>query len=155
MKNFFRLITSIIICQSAGIIGSFFTVTSVGGWYQTINKPSFNPPGYIFGPVWIALYLMMGISLYLVWNRKGTADIKIPLIIFFAQLFFNTIWSILFFGLHSPVLALIDIIILLILIIITIFSFKKVSKPAAYLLIPYLMWVSFATVLNYYIVMLN
>jgi len=97
----------------------------------------------------------MGISLYLVWNKKGTADIKIPLIIFFAQLFFNTIWSILFFGLESPVLALIDIKILLILIIITMFGFYKVSKPAAFLMIPYLLWVSFATVLNYYIVKLN
>lgn len=155
MKNFFRLIISVIICQSAGIIGSFFTVSSLGGWYQTINKPSFNPPGYIFGPVWIALYLLMGISLYLVWSKKGTADIKIPLIIFFAQLFFNTIWSILFFGLESPVLALIDIIILLILIIMTIISFYKVSKPAALLMIPYLFWVSFATVLNYFIVKLN
>lgn len=155
MKNFFRLIISIIICQSAGIIGSFFTVSSVGGWYQTLNKPVFNPPGYVFGPVWITLYLLMGISLYLVWNKKGTSDIKIPLIIFFAQLFFNTIWSILFFGLQNPVLALIDIKILLILIIITIFSFYKVSKPAAFLMIPYVLWVSFATVLNYYIVVLN
>lgn len=155
MKNLFRLIISIIICQSAGIIGSFFTVSSIGGWYQTLNKPVFNPPGYVFGPVWITLYLLMGISLYLVWNKKGSAGIKIPLIIFFAQLFFNTIWSILFFGLESPVLALIDIKILLILIIITMFSFYKVSKPAAFLMIPYLLWVSFATVLNYYIVKLN
>jgi len=155
MKNFFRLIISIIICQLAGIIGSFFTVSSVGGWYQTINKPSFNPPGYLFGPVWITLYLLMGISLYLVWNKKDTAEIKIPLIIFFAQLFFNTLWSILFFGMESPVLALTDIIILLILIIMTIISFYKVSKPASLLLIPYLMWVSFATVLNYSIVALN
>ena len=155
MKNLFRLIISIIICQSAGIIGSFFTVSSIGGWYQTLNKPVFNPPGYVFGPVWITLYLLMGISLYLVWNKKGSAGIKIPLIIFFAQLFFNTIWSILFFGLESPVLALIDIKILLILIIITMFSFYKVSKPAAFLMIPYLLWVSFATVLNYYIVVMN
>lgn len=155
MKNFFKLIISILICQSAGIIGSFFTVSSLGSWYQTINKPSFNPPGYLFGPVWITLYLLMGISLYLVWSKKGNAEIKIPLIIFFAQLFFNTIWSVLFFGFQSPVLALTDIIILLVLIIMTIISFYRVSKPAAFLMIPYILWVSFATVLNYYIVKLN
>ncbi|MBN1633224.1 MAG: tryptophan-rich sensory protein [Ignavibacteria bacterium] len=155
MKNFFRLIISILICQSAGIIGSFFTVSSVGGWYQTLNKPSFNPPGYIFGPVWITLYLLMGISLYLIWNKKDIANIKFPVILFSVQLFFNTIWSIIFFGLQNPLVAFFDILLLLIFLILTVISFYKVSKPASLLLIPYLLWVSFATILNYSIVKLN
>lgn len=155
MKNFFKLIISIIICQSAGIIGSFFTVSSLSSWYQTINKPAFNPPGYIFGPVWITLYLLMGISLYLIWIKKDTANIKFPVILFFVQLFFNTIWSIIFFGLQNPLVAFFDILLLLIFLILTVISFYKVSKPASLLLIPYLLWVSFATILNFSIVKLN
>ena len=155
MRDIFRLVISILICQAAGIIGSFFTFTSVSGWYQTINKPSFNPPGYIFGPVWIILYLMMGISLFLIWQKKHIVSIKYPVIIFSVQLFLNTLWSIIFFGLHNPLFAFFDILLLLVFIILTVISFYKVSKPASLLLIPYLLWVSFASVLNYFIVKLN
>lgn len=136
-----------------GFLGSFFTMNSVSGWYQTLIKPSFNPPSWIFGPVWTVLYILMGISLYLILTRQKKN--KLPLAIFSAQLFFNGIWSFLFFGMHNPLLALIDILVMWVLIVITIVVFHKISKLASYLLIPYIMWVSFATVLNYFILVLN
>jgi translocator protein len=154
--NYFKLIISIIICQLAGIIGSFFTVTSVSTWYVTLNKPFFNPPGWLFGPVWIILYLLIGISLYIIWNKKiNTKTKQVALIIFFIQLILNTIWSILFFGLKSPLLAFLDIIFLWFAIIFTMYFFNKISKTATYLLIPYILWVSFAMILNFSIYYLN
>lgn len=149
--NYWKLIASIIICQLIGIIGSFFTISSVSTWYLTLNKPSFNPPGWIFGSVWTILYLLMGISLYLIWNKKS----KTAIIFFVIQLFLNLSWSILFFGLKSPLLAFIEIILLWLAILLTIIITYKISKPAAYLLIPYILWVSFAIILNLFIVILN
>ena len=150
MKNLIKLLISIIICQLAGGIGSIFTSSSVKTWYLTISKPSFNPPNWVFAPAWTTLFLLMGISLFLVW-RKG----KRGLPIFFIQLFFNILWSVMFFGLKSPLLGLIVIIILWILILLTIIKFFKISKPAGWLLIPYILWVSFATILNFSIFILN
>lgn len=152
--NYFKLIASIIICQLAGIIGSFFTVSSVSTWYTTINKPFFNPPSFVFGPVWITLYLLMGISLYLIWNNYSK-DMKLPLIFFGIQLGLNSLWSILFFGLQNPLFAFIEIIILWAFILLSIIGFYKKSKPAAYLLVPYILWVSFAAILNFSIFYLN
>ena len=152
--NYFKLIFSIVICQLAGIIGSFFTVSSVSTWYVTLNKPFFNPPSWLFGPVWITLYFLMGISLYLIWNNDDK-DTKSAQIVFFIQLGLNTLWSLLFFGLKSPLLAFIEIIILWLFIVLTIFFFYQKSKTASYLLIPYLLWVSFASVLNFSIFYLN
>lgn len=150
-----KLIVSIIICQLAGVAGAVFTTPSIPGWYASLNKPSFNPPNWLFGPVWLLLYLLMGISLYLVWNQKKGAGKKIALIFFMIQLGLNTLWSIIFFGLHSPSIAFLEILILILFIILTIIRFLPLSKISAYLLVPYLLWVSFAGLLNFYIVKLN
>jgi tryptophan-rich sensory protein len=151
--DYFRLISSIIICQLAGIIGSIFTVSSVSSWYATLNKPFFNPPSWVFGPVWTLLYLLMGISLYLIWNNKKRT--KKALLIFGIQLILNSLWSILFFGLQSPLLAFIEIIFLWSAILLSIIYFYRISKVAAYLLVPYILWVSFAAILNLSIFILN
>jgi tryptophan-rich sensory protein len=147
--NFWLLITAIAICQGAGILGSLVTFPVISGWYQMLVKPSFSPPNWLFGPVWTLLYFMMGISLYLIWLRKG--DLKW----FWVQLVLNTFWSFIFFGLKSPGLAFVEIIFLWLAIVFTIKSFIKVYRPAAYLLYPYLAWVSFASVLNFTIWILN
>lgn len=154
--NYYKFITSVIICQLAGIIGSFFTISSVSSWYLTLNKPIFNPPSWIFGPVWITLYLLMGISLYIVWDKGITnKQSKIAVSIFAVQLVLNSLWSIIFFGLKNPLLAFIEIIILWIAILLSIKYFYKISKKASYLLIPYILWVSFAAILNFSIFYLN
>ncbi|MBS1519156.1 MAG: tryptophan-rich sensory protein [Bacteroidetes bacterium] len=156
MSNIFKLIISIALCQLAGIIGSFFTMDAIPGWYAGLNKPGINPPNWIFGPVWITLYFLMGISLFLVWKEDlKNSRIKKAFIIFMIQLVFNTLWSVIFFGTQSIAGGLIVIVILWILIMITINSFIKISKPAAALLMPYLLWVSFAALLNYFIFKLN
>jgi translocator protein len=154
--NYLKLGISIIACQLAGFIGSFFTVSSVSTWYITLNKPFFNPPSWLFGPVWISLYFLMGISLYLIWaqgieNKRS----RVALYVFFAQLILNSLWSILFFGIRSPFLAFIEIMILWMAIILTIKNFYGISKAASYLLLPYVLWVSFAAILNFFIVYLN
>ena len=151
-----KLIASILICQGVGSIGALFTSPAISTWYTTIQKPSFNPPNWIFAPVWTLLFLMMGISLYFVWS-KGWEDkkIKIAVFIFSAQIALNIFWSLLFFGLQSPFYAFIEIIILWLAILLTIISFYKISKIAAYLLLPYILWVSFAAVLNFSILILN
>lgn len=150
----FKFAASIVVCQFAGIIGSIFTASTVSSWYPTLIKPNFSPPAWLFGPVWVLLYFLMGISLYLIWQNKAK-DNKKSLIIFGIQLILNVFWSFLFFGLKSPLYGLIDILLLLAAIILTIaFSFK-ISSYAAILLIPYLAWVCFATILNYSIMSLN
>lgn len=149
-----KFITSIIICQAAGVIESVFTVKSVSTWYVTLNKPAFNPPNWIFGPVWIGLYFLMGIALFLIWNQELMPKKK-AMTIFFFQLGLNTLWSILFFGLKSPGLAFLEIIFLLIAILIAILFFYRISKTAAFLLVPYILWVAFATILNFSIWRLN
>ncbi|MFH1656359.1 MAG: TspO/MBR family protein [Candidatus Nealsonbacteria bacterium] len=154
--NFLKLIISILICQGAGLIGSIFTSPAISTWYVTFKKPSFNPPNWIFAPVWILLFLLMAISLYLIWDR-GLKDkkIKIAIFLFSIQLILNIFWSILFFGLQSPFYAFIEIIILWLIILLTIISFYKISKISAYLLFPYILWVSFALILNFSILILN
>lgn len=153
-NNIYKLILAIAICQLAGIIGALFTSPAIKTWYSTLVLPVLNPPSWIFGPVWTLLYLLMGIAAYLVW-QQGKKKRSIPIKVFALQLFLNSIWSILFFGLQKPGLALIDILTLLISIVWTMVLFFKISKPAAYLLVPYILWVSFATYLNYSIWILN
>lgn len=156
MKSFLKLITSILICQLVGFAGSFFTIPSISTWYKTLEKPSFTPPNWVFGPAWTMLFLLMGISLFLVWTKGlKKKNVKNALIFFYLQLLLNFLWSLLFFGLHSPLFALFDIILLWLGIFITIKKFHKISKPASYLLIPYLLWVTFASFLNLFIVKLN
>ncbi|MBK9332502.1 MAG: tryptophan-rich sensory protein [Ignavibacteria bacterium] len=156
MSNIIKLIVSIIICQMAGVIGTIFTADSISGWYTGLTKPDFNPPNWIFGPVWILLYLMMGVSLFLVWREDlKNAVVKKAFYIFMVQLLFNTLWSIVFFGFQSISSALIIIIVLWLLIIYTILNFLKISRTSGILLIPYLLWVTFAVILNFFIFKLN
>lgn len=156
MNKKIKLFISISICLLAAIIGSVFTTPSIPGWYKTLNKPSFSPPNWIFGPVWTILFILMGISLYLIWtDDKNNNAKKAPFIIFILQLLVNIFWSVAFFTIHSPGLALSVIAVLWLLILSTIISFRKISKLSAYLLIPYLFWVSFASILNFSIWKLN
>ena len=155
-QNWFRLVISIIICQSAGIIGSFFTAPAIDAWYKNLIKPVFNPPSWIFGPVWTLLFLLMGISLYIIWQQGLDKKYnKLAFWLFIVHLGFNTLWSILFFGLKNPGLAFLEIIFLFLFIIYLILHFCNIDKKAAYLLFPYLLWVSFAAILNYSIWQLN
>lgn len=155
-KKFFQLLFMILVSHSAGFFGSIFTRATVSTWYITLQKPFFNPPGWVFGPVWFILYTLMGISAYLVfqkgWKNK---EVRIALYIFGIQLMLNALWSFLFFGLKSPLHAFFDIIVLWFAILLTIVYFYKVNKTATYLLIPYVLWVSFAAFLNISIVILN
>jgi len=156
------LIISLVLCQFAGIIGAYFTYPSLTNWYSNLEKPSFTPPNAVFGPVWIVLYLLMGVSLYLVWRVLYSKTKKIDrksllfaLEIFAIQIIFNIWWPVIFFGLKAPFTALFEITILLVLIVFTIVSFYKINKIAAYLLLPYLLWTFYATLLNASIVVLN
>ncbi|MFC1649559.1 TspO/MBR family protein [Patescibacteria group bacterium] len=150
------LVISIGISQLAGIVGSIFTTSEIAGWYVFLNKPSFNPPNWLFGPVWIILYTLMGISLYLVWSKGyKESNIKRAVNIFLVHLVVNSIWSIAFFGLHYLGIAFMVIINLWLMILYLIRLFYGINKNAAYLLIPYLIWVSFASLLNFSIWQLN
>lgn len=157
MKNkitllFFSLGVSLL----AGAIGSFFTQSSVSTWYLSLNKPAFNPPSWLFGPVWTFLFILIGISLYLILTTKADKHRKKMAYIFFAiQWILNIAWSFFFFYLQKPLLGWIEILILLFFIILTTVYFYKINKLSAYLLIPYILWVSFATVLNFSIWYLN
>jgi tryptophan-rich sensory protein len=151
-----KLFISIGITLLVGSLGGFFTSSAVKGWYALANKPAFNPPNWIFAPVWTFLYLLMGIALYLVWKRKAAQGIKHMAITFFTiQLLLNFFWSIIFFYAHQPGWAFVEIIALWGMILLTILWFGKISPTAAWLLVPYICWVSFASVLNYSIWKLN
>ncbi len=146
---------------SAGFIGSFFTMGAISTWYAGLVKPALNPPDWIFAPVWTTLYILMGISAFLIWrkysdsNKKVKRMIKIALGVFTTQLILNASWSIIFFGYQSPFWGLVNIILLLIFIVWTMVLFYSISRPASYILIPYIAWVGFATYLNYAIYVLN
>jgi translocator protein len=161
LNNFFKLIIAIVVSEMAGAIGAFFTTPSIAGWYAGIVKPALNPPAWVFGPVWTTLFALMGIAAFLVWSSyaEASADkkkgIKVALVLFGIQLVLNTLWSIIFFGLHSPGGALVEIVFLWLAILATIIAFAKISKPAAWLLVPYILWVSLAMYLNYAIWVLN
>lgn len=159
INNVFRLIIAIVVCEVVGIGGAFFTSPAVSStWYASLEKPFLQPPSWIFSPVWIMLYALMGISLFLVWKSDPSVAPKERRrggILFFSQLFLNAIWSIIFFGLQSPGWAFVNITLLWLAIVWTIAVFYKISKPAAFLLLPYILWVSFAGYLNYSIWTLN
>jgi len=151
-----RIAVSVTICLAIGFLSSFATQSSVNDWFTTLNKPFFNPPSWVFAPVWTILYILMGVSAGWVWSKGFHHKwVKTGLYHFGFQLLLNAFWSIAFFGLQNPLLALIVIIALIVLIALTIKWFRLTSKFAAALLIPYLLWVCFATVLNYSIWMLN
>lgn len=148
-------IASIAIAQTAGVIGSFFTAQSVRTWYATLAKPDWNPPSWVFGPVWISLYTLMGISAFLVWENKNVPGAKTALVFYAIQLALNALWSILFFGIKNPAWAFAEILVLLLFILITTFLFWRIDYRAGILLLPYIAWVSFASFLNYTLWKLN
>jgi len=151
-----KLITAVLICQFAGIIGSVFTTPTRPTWYASINKPEFNPPNWVFAPVWTMLFLLMGISLYLIWEKGlEKKEVKHAVYVFGLQLFLNIVWSFLFFGLQNPFLAFAEIVLLWIAILASIILFYRISKKAGLLLVPYILWVSFAAFLNYSVWILN
>lgn len=174
-----KFLASIIICELAGSIGAIFTTPQINSWYSTLNKPSFNPPNWIFGPVWTTLFILMGISLYLVWTSNfgvknelkfkskkpinklskkflsGSWQKANIILIFATQLILNVLWSVVFFGAHSPSWAFFVLLMLWVSILFTIINFYRVSKIAAWLLLPYILWVSFAGFLNLLIWLLN
>lgn len=156
MRNGLKLIISVIGAEFAGIVGSLFTAPAIPTWYASLTKPAFNPPSWIFAPVWTTLYAFMGIAAFLVWQKGlDRADVRKALGVFLLQLVLNAAWSIIFFGLHNPAWALFDITALWLAIIWNITLFYAVSKPAAWLLVPYILWVSFAAYLNWSLWMLN
>ncbi len=156
IKNIGQVLLAIIICELAGMIGAIFTVSATPTWYAGIAKPTFSPPNWIFAPVWTTLFALMGIAAYLVYKKGiGKKVVKVALGIFAIQLILNIKWSLIFFGMHNPGHAFIEIIFLWLAILLTIIAFSKVSKSAAYLLIPYILWVSFASFLNFSIWQLN
>ena len=156
LKYGFKLLISIIVCQCAGIIGAIFTTPAISTWYVTLQKPVFTPPNWLFAPAWITLYLLMGISASIIWD-KGLNDRKtrLALIIFLTQLALNILWSGIFFGLESPLFGMIVILALWIAILLTMLRFFRISTLAGALLIPYIGWVTFAAILNISIFILN
>lgn len=154
MPKFLKLLISLALPQLAGGLGAFFTISSVQSWYLTINRPSWNPPSWLFGPVWTLLYVLMGIACFLIW--KSDSPVKKQLLtLYFAQLVLNALWSPAFFGMQSPMMGLFVIVPLWGAILICIIQFRKVSQLASGLMVPYLLWVSFATALNAAIWWLN
>ncbi|MEO7265765.1 MAG: TspO/MBR family protein [Ferruginibacter sp.] len=156
MKNIYKLIISIAIPILVGAVAGYFTSSSVTGWFITLNKPSFNPPNWLFGPVWTALYILMGIAFYLVWRSEPVnATKKQAIILYIIQLTLNFCWSFIFFYKEAPGIAFAEILLLWIFILLTIIYFLKISKIAGWLMVPYLCWVTFAAILNYSIWQLN
>ena len=156
MSSFVKLLIAIAIPVLVGGISGFFTVTGVETWYQTIQKPSWNPPNWVFGPVWTTLYVMMGIALWLVWKEDTSRELKmIAGILFAAQLILNFFWSFIFFKLEQPGFAFLEILFMWVAILATIFAFAQVNKTAAWLMVPYISWVSFAAMLNFTIWRMN
>jgi benzodiazapine receptor len=140
----------------AGVIGAIFTTPAVPTWYAALKKPAFTPPGWVFSPVWIALYLLMGVSAFMVWSKGwGEGRVRMALGLFVVQLVLNALWSLMFFGLRSPLAGFVNILALWIFILLTMLYFFKVSTTAGTLLVPYILWVSFAAVLNFSILVLN
>jgi len=152
---FLKLFIAVFFCVAVGALSGIATASSVTTWYTTLNKPFFNPPSWLFAPVWTTLYAMMGVAAGLVWAKSAVTNVKLPMAIFVGQLALNSLWSVLFFGLRNPSLALAEIVLMWIMIALTIRHFYPISRPAAWLLVPYLAWVSFASILNAAIVILN
>jgi tryptophan-rich sensory protein len=151
-----RLVVSLIIPFIAAAIGSLATSPSIPSWYASLNRPAWTPPNWLFGPVWTTLYILMGIAFFLVWSKGWKKpNVRVASYLYFAQLALNALWSVLFFGLQSPLAGLAGILPLWVLIALTMWKFYGVDKRAAYLLIPYICWVTAATFLNYSILVLN
>jgi len=156
VSDIIKLLVSLAACFVAGFTGSIFTRVAIPNWYALLQKPVFTPPDWLFAPVWFLLYVLMGISAFLVW-RKGIKEFHVRegLIIFVIQLVLNILWSYAFFGLKSPLWGLVVIVPLWTAILLTMINFYRVSKTASLLLLPYILWVSYATALNFSIYLLN
>lgn len=154
MNLFIKIAVCVLLCTGLGFASGFSTINEITGWYQQIQKPSWNPPNWIFSPVWTTLYILMGIAAGIVWHSKEEGKSK-ALLLFVIQFLFNLAWSFIFFRQHEIGWALVEIITMLVLIIATTVSFYRINRLAGYLMIPYILWVSFATCLNAAIWMLN
>ena len=151
-----RVVLGVVLCELAGVVGSVFTFPSIGSWYASLVKPWFNPPNWLFAPVWVTLYALMGVSLGLVWNKgMGDRRVRVGLLVFGVQLALNVLWSVVFFGAESLVYGLGVIFVLWVVIAFTMVLFYRVSGVAGLLLVPYICWVTVATILNYYLWILN
>jgi benzodiazapine receptor len=155
INNTGKLIAAVAICQAAGGLGAIATAPKITSWYANLIKPEFSPPNWLFGPVWTILYLLMGIALFLVWKERKSKEKRRAVGVFVVQLGLNILWSFLFFGMENPGAALVEIILMWMAIAATISEFGKINKTAGWLLVPYLLWVSFATVLNGAVYWLN
>jgi tryptophan-rich sensory protein len=150
LKKSLKLIIALALPLLAGFVGSLFTTPAVASWYPMIAKPALNPPNWIFGPVWTLLYILMGLAAFFVWNKgKKKRDVRLALGIFVFQLILNFFWSIIFFGAHNPGVAFLELLSLWCAVLALALAFREVSRPAFYLILPYLLWVSFAGYLNY------
>ena len=156
INDFYKLAVAVIVSELAGVVGSIVTIPVIPGWYAALAKPALDPPGWVFGPVWTLLYALMGLAAFWVW-KKGwhKKEVKVALSLFIFQLLLNVLWSLVFFGLHSPLWAFVNIVLMWLAIVATMIAFWKISRPAFYLLVPYILWVTFAAYLNLAIVMLN
>jgi tryptophan-rich sensory protein len=153
---FWKFVIAIVLCEGTGLLSGLFSSAGMSGWYETLSKPVWNPPSFIFAPVWTVLYLMMGIALALVWQaHTEIIKEKTALYLFGVQLFFNFWWSIIFFRFHTPGWAFIEMILLIVCILSTILEFIRINKTAAWLLVPYFAWVCFAAILNATIWLMN
>jgi tryptophan-rich sensory protein len=156
LSSTWKLIIAILLCEAIGFTSGLMGSAGMNAWFDQLQKPSWNPPSYLFAPVWTLLYCLMGIAFWLIWkNETDVANKRSAYFAFALQLFLNFWWSIIFFNFQSPFFALIEILLMWLAILLTISRFAKISKTAAWLLVPYLLWVSFASVLNYTIWSLN
>jgi benzodiazapine receptor len=149
------LVIFIAICLGAGTLGAVATTPEIEGWYKTIAKPSWNPPDWIFGPVWTTLYVLMAVAAWLVWKPAGFRAAAVPLALFAIQLLLNIGWSWIFFRMHEPGWAFVEIVVLWLAIVATTVAFFRCSRIAGWLLVPYVAWVGFASVLNFAIWQMN
>ncbi|MDD5318136.1 MAG: tryptophan-rich sensory protein [Candidatus ainarchaeum sp.] len=154
-REAFKLVACVLLCQLAGVLGSIFTLQSIPAWYASLNKPFFTPPGWVFGPVWVTLYAIMGVSLYLAWKENRKKGASRAYAFFGVQLALNALWSVAFFGLRSPLYGLATIILLLAVLALTIREFHRISRTAGLLLVPYLAWCCFAALLNLAVFLMN
>lgn len=149
------LVGFVLVAQMAGLLGIPFTDRAIGGWYDGLDKPAFNPPSWVFGPVWTALYVLIGVAAWRIWRQHADADREVALSWWAIQLVLNAAWTPLFFGARAPWVALVEIVVLWVAIVITTMRFRRIDTVAAVLMVPYLAWVSFATVLNASIAWMN
>lgn len=154
-QRFLGALIAVLITLCAGLVGNLLGMDAIATWYAGLNKPAWNPPNWIFGPVWTILYVLMGIAAYLVWEQKKDSSRRAALVVYAVQLFLNALWSIIFFTFKQPAIAFGEIIIMWIAIVATIILFWRIKPLAGILLLPYIAWVTFATALNFAVWQLN